>query len=205
MPMTVLLYLLAILLSAFVGGSLFKLIKQPPVVGYLLAGTVLGFFFGNSTGHEAVGFLAELGIVLLLFTLGLEFSFSRMGRMLKVALIGAVVQIILTIWIQTLVMLLLNIDFFQALFMSAAFSLSSTAIAERVGMSRGSVINHLNNLMRSGLIIRQGRYYSARSRSVYRTIEEIEEDIERIFLRMKRTAQEIDEELGIMPPRADGE
>jgi len=84
-------------------------------------------------------------------------------------------------------------------------ALSSTAIAERVGMSRGSVINHLNNLMRSGLIIRQGRYYSARSRSVYRTIEEIEEDIERIFLRMKRTAQEIDEELGIMPPRADGE
>ena len=151
--MTVLLYLLAILLSAFVGGSLFKLIKQPPVVGYLLAGTVLGFFFGNSTGHEAVGFLAELGIVLLLFTLGLEFSFSRMGRMLKVALIGAVVQIILTIWIQTLVMLLLNIDFFQALFMSAAFSLSSTAIVVKLLGDRGEIDSLPGEIMVTWLVV----------------------------------------------------
>ena len=76
-------------------------------------------------------------------------------------------------------------------------ALTSTAIAERVNMSRGSVINHLNNLMRSGLIVRSGRYYSARSRSMYRTIEEIEEDIERIFSKMKKTAMEIDRELGI--------
>jgi predicted transcriptional regulator len=75
--------------------------------------------------------------------------------------------------------------------------LSSTEISERVEMSRGSVINHLNNLQRSGLIIRDGRVYLARSRSMFRTIEEIEEDIERIFARMKKTAREIDEEFGI--------
>ncbi|HLC92827.1 MAG TPA: winged helix-turn-helix domain-containing protein [archaeon] len=76
-------------------------------------------------------------------------------------------------------------------------ALSSSAIADRVGMSRGAIINHLNNLMRSGLITRDGRFYSARSRSIYRTIEEIEEDIERIFTKMKRTAMALDEELGI--------
>lgn len=76
-------------------------------------------------------------------------------------------------------------------------ALTSTAIAEHVGMSRGSVINHLNNLMRSGLIVRDGRYYSSRSRSIYRTIEEIEEDVERIFAKMKKTAMELDEGLGI--------
>jgi transposase len=75
--------------------------------------------------------------------------------------------------------------------------LTSSQIAERVGMSRGSVINHLNNLQRSGLVVRQGRHYLARSRSMFRTIEEIEEDIDRIFARMKRTAREIDDELGI--------
>ncbi|MBI4210741.1 MAG: helix-turn-helix transcriptional regulator [Candidatus Diapherotrites archaeon] len=80
-------------------------------------------------------------------------------------------------------------------------ALTSSAIAERVGMSRGAVINHLNNLMRSGLIVRSGRYYSARSRSIYRTIEEIEEDIERIFAKMKKTAMEIDEELLGVSPR----
>ncbi|MEK6957933.1 MAG: helix-turn-helix domain-containing protein [archaeon] len=76
-------------------------------------------------------------------------------------------------------------------------ALTSTAISERVGMSRGAVINHLNNLLRSGLIMRNGRYYSSRSKSVYRTIEEIQEDVERIFERMKKTAREIDDELGI--------
>jgi predicted transcriptional regulator len=75
--------------------------------------------------------------------------------------------------------------------------LTSTALAKRVEMSRGSVINHLNNMLRSGLVVREGRFYMPRSRSMFRTIEEIEEDIERIFQRMKKTAKEIDEEFGI--------
>jgi len=75
--------------------------------------------------------------------------------------------------------------------------LTSSQIADRVKMSRGSVVNHLNNLQRSGLIVRQGRHYLARSRSMFRTIEEIEEDIDRIFSRMKRIAKDIDEEFGI--------
>lgn len=74
---------------------------------------------------------------------------------------------------------------------------SSTQISKTVRMSRGSVINHLNNLQRSGLIVRQGRFYIPRSRSMFRTIEEIQEDIQRIFDKMKKTAREIDEEFGI--------
>ncbi|AJF60399.1 MAG: hypothetical protein QT03_C0001G0913 [archaeon GW2011_AR10] len=77
-------------------------------------------------------------------------------------------------------------------------SISSTELAERIGMSRGSTINHLNNLIRSGLIVRHGRLYVSRSRSIYRTIEEIEEDVERVFAKMKKTAKEIDRELGII-------
>lgn len=71
-------------------------------------------------------------------------------------------------------------------------ALSSSAIASRVDMSRGAVINHLNNLVRSGLAEKHGRYYVARSQSVYRTIEEIEEDIDRIFDKMKQRAKQID-------------
>ena len=77
-------------------------------------------------------------------------------------------------------------------------ALTSTAIAERVKMSRGSVINHLNNLQRSGLILKDGRFYSSRSRSMFRTIEEIEEDIDRIFDKMKQRAREIDKKQGLL-------
>lgn len=75
--------------------------------------------------------------------------------------------------------------------------LTSSEIAERIKMSRGSVVNHLNNLQRSGLIVRNGRFYLARSRSMFRTIEEIEEDIDRIFSKMKKIAKDIDEEFGL--------
>ena len=75
--------------------------------------------------------------------------------------------------------------------------ISSSLLAEHVKMSRGSVINHLNNLLRSGLIVKQGRTYLPRSRSMFRTIEEIEEDIDRIFAKMKKAAKEIDEDFGI--------
>jgi predicted transcriptional regulator len=74
-------------------------------------------------------------------------------------------------------------------------ALSSTAISERVLMSRGAVINHLNNLVRSGLAEKHGRYYVARSASVQQTIEELEDDIDRVFERMKERARQIDARL----------
>ncbi len=76
-------------------------------------------------------------------------------------------------------------------------ALSSTALALKLNISRGALLNHLNSLQRSGLVVRQGRYYLPRSNSMQRTIEEIQEDIERIFQKMKKTAEEIDKEMGI--------
>jgi len=78
--------------------------------------------------------------------------------------------------------------------------LTSTAIAERVKMSRGAVINHLNNLIRSGLIVHEGRFYVSRSKSMERTISEIEEDIERIFEKMKQRARLLDQQFETEKP-----
>jgi predicted transcriptional regulator len=76
-------------------------------------------------------------------------------------------------------------------------ALTSTAFAQRIGMSRGSIINHLNNLHRSGLIDRHGRFYSARSVSMKRTIDDIQQDVERIFAQLKKSAEEVDKQFGI--------
>jgi predicted transcriptional regulator len=76
-------------------------------------------------------------------------------------------------------------------------ALSSTAIAQRIGMSRGSTINHLNRLLKSGLIEKNGKFYSSRSSSLERTIEEIEEDVSRIFGQLKKSATEIDKQFGL--------
>jgi hypothetical protein len=72
--------------------------------------------------------------------------------------------------------------------------LTSTTIAERIGMSRGSVINHLNNLRKAGLIEKGGKYYFARHKSMEGIITEVEDDLLHIFNRMKRVAKEIDAE-----------
>ncbi len=70
-------------------------------------------------------------------------------------------------------------------------------MATALKISRGSAINHINNLLRAGLISKEGRYYLPRSRSMFRTIKEVEEDMLRIFREMERTAREIDKAFGI--------
>ncbi len=75
--------------------------------------------------------------------------------------------------------------------------ISSTEIADTVNLSRGAVIHHLNNLQLAGLVVKEGRNYFARSRSMVRTVQEVEEDIKRIFVRMQETARELDKAFGM--------
>jgi predicted transcriptional regulator len=63
-------------------------------------------------------------------------------------------------------------------------------------MSRGAVIHQLNRLAEAGLIRKDGRKYYLREGSVYRTIKEVERDVQRMFEDLEQMALEIDEELG---------
>ena len=72
--------------------------------------------------------------------------------------------------------------------------ISSTQLSELVEMSRGSIINHLNNLQEAGLIEREGRFYKTRASSVSGTIDELEADVMLVFQQMRKIAQEIDKE-----------
>jgi len=73
--------------------------------------------------------------------------------------------------------------------------LTSSAIAEKIGMSRGSVINHLNNLLNAGIIEKGGKYYFTRHKTMNGIITEIEDDAMHLFSRMKKVAKEIDSQI----------
>lgn len=74
--------------------------------------------------------------------------------------------------------------------------LTSDEIAEKLDLTRGAIVYHLNSFIESGLIIRVQNTYKLRSSSLQKSIEEIKSDIERIIEEMIKIADEIDSQLG---------
>ncbi|MGD9191994.1 MAG: cation:proton antiporter, partial [Desulfobacterales bacterium] len=83
-----------LLTVAFVLGAIAQKLKQSAIIGYLLAGAVVGPLLFNA---GAVRQVAELGVALLLFSIGLEFSFSRLRKLGSIALKGGTLQVIISL------------------------------------------------------------------------------------------------------------
>jgi K+:H+ antiporter len=123
--------------SAFVLGSLAQKFKQSPILGYILAGVIVGPVMNNTA---MVNQLAELGVSLLLFSIGLEFSFKQVRRMGKIAFVGGALQVGITIGITALMSaLFLDLPKAMALAMGAIAALSSTTIVLRVLVDRAEM------------------------------------------------------------------
>ncbi|MFH1275960.1 MAG: ArsR family transcriptional regulator [Candidatus Woesearchaeota archaeon] len=75
-------------------------------------------------------------------------------------------------------------------------SISSDEIAERLRLSRGTVVHHLIKLMESGIVIREKQGYLLRENTLQRVIQDIHRDMEDAFSELKEVAKEIDEKLG---------
>lgn len=129
-----------ILFGALVGGIVASKLKQPLVIGYIIAGLILGTFLPKLLGpsNESIFTLSEVGVALLLFTLGLEFSLDRIKKVGKNAVIGAILQIIIVIAVFTFIFYFaFNFNLNVALFLSSIISLSSTAVVAKI-LSEGS-------------------------------------------------------------------
>src|SRR4030042_2004180 len=84
------------LLVAFIGGVIARRVGLPTIVGYLLAGIAIGPFTPGFVGDaETIGQLAELGVIFLMFGVGLHFSLKDLWKVRSVAIPGAVGQILL--------------------------------------------------------------------------------------------------------------
>jgi len=124
--------ILLLVATAFIMGALAQRLKQSPIVGYLLAGTILGPMLFN---RDALFEVAELGVALLLFSIGLEFSFNRLKSMGTSVLALGLLQIFATLVIFC-GSLVLPFTFSQALVLGAIAALSSTAVVLRVLVDR---------------------------------------------------------------------
>lgn len=112
---------------------LFKKINLPSIVGFLIAGMLIGpFGFNLIKSVNQISVMAEIGVMLLMFTIGLEFSLSQLIRIKKFLLVAGGYQLAITIIASTIIFLLLGIEINQAIFFSLLVSLSSTAIVLRL-------------------------------------------------------------------------
>ena len=135
-----LLDVLILLLVALALGALCERLRQNAILGYLIAGMLVGPHALNwMPNHEAVMTIAELGVALLLFTIGLEFSWRRLRTIGPVALGGGTLQVLLTGGLTAGAGLLLGLGGRPALAVGAMVALSSTACVLRLLVSRAEI------------------------------------------------------------------
>jgi CPA2 family monovalent cation:H+ antiporter-2 len=132
--------ILALLGGALVLGLLCERFRQSAILGYLAAGTLIGpNAIGIVSDGEHVTHLAELGVALLLFTIGLEFSWPRLKRLGIAALGGGAAQVLLTMGVGFLVAKAFGLSFGTSIAIGAIISLSSTACVLRLLIARAEI------------------------------------------------------------------
>ena len=142
--------------AALVGGLLARVLRLPLILGYLVSGIIIGphvldllpvaLDFVSEKGDltteeviEQVRTLAWIGVVLLMFTLGIEFSIKTLRRIGKVAIFGGITQILLTMAVGVTVGLLLDLSITEAVVFGFFIALSSTIIVLKTLMERGEL------------------------------------------------------------------
>jgi len=159
------------ILAGIVTLAFFK-IKQPLIIGYLFAGMLIGPLSplwtsflpesGSAETSDAVGILsdiaalnvfAEIGVILLLFVIGIEFPFAKIRSIGKVAILVGSLGLFLTLIAVFYASTLLGLGFMDSLFISAALSISSTAIIVKVLEETGKIKKESSILVLGILIV----------------------------------------------------
>ncbi len=145
-----------VVVAGFVGGIVARACRLPLLVGYVLAGVVIGPNTGGptvSSVHE-VELLAEIGVALLLFAIGLEVSLRDLGPVRKVALAGGPLQIVLTAAFGVLVVRsLTEASWTDAVWFGAMVSLSSTMVVLKMLSADGTTQTLASRVMIGFLVV----------------------------------------------------
>jgi len=143
-----------IIVAAFFA-LLVKAIKQPYIIGYILAGIVIGpIGLRWVSDYDSIITLSELGIVFLLFIVGLELDIRKVKHLGFAALVTGIGQIIFTFLLTAIFLNSLGFELIQVLFLSLAFTLSSTIVVIKLYSDRNEM-NTLHARIALGILLVQ--------------------------------------------------
>lgn len=145
--------ILIIFLLSVIVILIFNKLKIPAIVGYLITGVIAGPYVLKliSSVHE-VEMLAEIGIILFLFVIGMEFSISKLMKMKKYIFIGGLLQVVVTIIAFLIISFVYGLSFKVSLLIGFFTALSSTAIVLKILTNKGLIGSPQGNLSLSILI-----------------------------------------------------
>lgn len=145
-----------IVLTAWFAGLLCHFVRLPLVLGYIAAGVALSpYTWGPQVAaHHEVEMLADVGVALLLFTVGLEFPLPKLSQVGKVALLGTPLQVLLTIGWGALIAKLCGWPLLQGVWLGALLALSSTTVVLRC-LNQNGVLNTLSSQVMIGILVVQ--------------------------------------------------
>ena len=148
--------LILVIVAGFCGGVLARLARQPLVLGYLLAGVVIGPKVGlfDVSDPRNLERLAEIGVTLLLFTLGLEVSIRELMAVRRIALLGTPIQILVTILLGRALGAWLGLGWRESIWLGALISLSSTLVVLKTLQAQGR-IGTLSSKVMLGMMMAQ--------------------------------------------------
>lgn len=140
--------------TAFIFGFFAKKFKLPTLVGYLLAGVMIGPRTpGFVADIDLAKQLAEIGIILLMFGVGLHFSVSDLQKVKKIAIPGAVFQMFAATFIGTIVGMWMGFDFASSLIFGFSLSVASTIVLLRALMHRRALDTESGKIAVGWLIV----------------------------------------------------
>lgn len=144
-----------LVVASLFGAILMVRLGQPPLIGYILAGLLLGpHTLGIITNTEEIELLAEIGVSLLMFSLGLQLQLKDLQPVRRIALAGTVLQMALTIAFGVGVSALMGWRVIEGVWFGALVSLSSTVVILKLLQERG-LLGTLSSKVIIGIMIIQ--------------------------------------------------
>lgn len=146
--------LAVVLIFAFIVSILFSKLNQPAIFGYLVAGCLIGPYALKFVSNvETVDLFAELSVIFLLFSIGLEFNIKKLRKVGGVALFTGILEMILITGIGNATGRSFGLSYMDSIFLGGILAISSTAIIAKILVDRGQINKEYAQIILGILIV----------------------------------------------------